>query len=178
MKDTLLMFAKDNKETNKTVFDLLDKLSNEDREKDRGSHYGSLSGLLRHILGGTIYFQGMFKSSLKGTMADPKALSKIDMISFPDAQLSADQWKSLAGHLEAADQATISFIEGLNEDDFQLPINIDWYEGSPATVPLFFLLNQLMVHHIHHRGQISQILDEMKVDNDFSGININFLPEP
>jgi uncharacterized damage-inducible protein DinB len=32
------------------------------------------------------------------------------------------------------------------------------------------------VHETHHRGQISQLLDEMGIEHDFSGIDIEFLP--
>ena len=52
---------------------------------------------------------------------------------------------------------------------------IDWYGGNPACVPLHYLLNIAMVHGVHHRGQISQILDTMGIDNDFSGIDVGLL---
>jgi uncharacterized damage-inducible protein DinB len=38
------------------------------------------------------------------------------------------------------------------------------------------MLQQIVVHGTHHRGQISQILDSLKIDNDYSGINVRFLP--
>jgi len=61
------MYAKYNKVGNRTVYDLLDKMSNDDREKDRGSYYGSLSGIFRHIIGGTQYFLGIYKNRLVTT---------------------------------------------------------------------------------------------------------------
>jgi uncharacterized damage-inducible protein DinB len=39
------------------------------------------------------------------------------------------------------------------------------------------MLHNLGAHGTHHRGQISQILDELKIDNDYSGINVRFLSE-
>jgi uncharacterized damage-inducible protein DinB len=54
-------------------------------------------------------------------------------------------------------------------------VKLDWYKGKPATVPLSVMLQQLVTHNLHHRGQISQILDSLKIDNDYSGINIKFL---
>jgi len=62
--------------------------------------------------------------------------------------------------------------EALSEADLKLPVKLDWYGGNPDSVPLSFLLSQLLVHNTHHRGQISQVLDELKIDNDFSGIGI------
>jgi uncharacterized damage-inducible protein DinB len=63
----------------------------------------------------------------------------------------------------------------LTEQDFSRPIKLDWYGGNPESVPLSFMLSQLVLHNTHHRGQISQILDALKIDNDYSGIGIELL---
>jgi uncharacterized damage-inducible protein DinB len=57
----------------------------------------------------------------------------------------------------------------------KLPVKIDWFGGNPAEITVSFLLSQLVVHNIHHRGQISQILDSMKIDNDYGGIDPAFM---
>jgi uncharacterized damage-inducible protein DinB len=177
MKDIFLMNAKYNREGNKTVLALLDKLSNEDREKDRGSYYGSISGLVRHILGGTVFFLGMFKTALPGNAAALKALAPAEGLSAPKERLTEAQWKSLAAVFEAADDALVNLIAALSEADYKAPVKVNWYGGSPDAAPLYFMLQSLIAHGTHHRGQLSQILDELKIDNDFSGINIAFLPK-
>ena len=73
------------------------------------------------------------------------------------------------------DAGYIALAEALSEADLRQPIKIDWYGGNPDSVPLSFMLSQLLVHNTHHRGQISQILDSLKIDNDFSGIDAAFL---
>jgi uncharacterized damage-inducible protein DinB len=65
--------------------------------------------------------------------------------------------------------------QALSDSDMALPIKTEWYGGTPASVPLSFMLGQLLVHNTHHRGQISQVLDSLKIDNDFSGINAAFI---
>jgi len=74
--------------------------------------------------------------------------------------------------LDAIDAAYVAMTESLSEADLRLPVKLDWYGGDPGSVPLSFLLSQLLVHNTHHRGQISQVLDELKIDNDFSGIGL------
>jgi uncharacterized damage-inducible protein DinB len=175
MKEAFLMFAKYNQSGNKTVYSILDKLSNEEREKDRGSYYGSLSGLLRHVLGGTIFLSGLYKTALGGNAAALKALAPLEGIAVPKDSLSEAQWKDLGTMLDSADAALVHLAAALNEGDLDLPIKIDWYGGNPASVPLSFMLHQLTVHNTHHRGQISQILDSLKIDNDYSGISAAFL---
>ncbi|MDR1388979.1 MAG: hypothetical protein LBJ31_03285, partial [Treponema sp.] len=43
-KDGFLLLAEYNREKNRTIYSILDKMSNEDREKERGSYYGTPSG--------------------------------------------------------------------------------------------------------------------------------------
>jgi len=89
--------------------------------------------------------------------------------------LSESQWKELGAALEAVDAAYINMAGALTEAEMPLPVKIDWYGGNPASVPLSFMLSQLVVHNTHHRGQISQILDSLKIKNDYSGIGAEFL---
>jgi uncharacterized damage-inducible protein DinB len=183
MKDTLI-YAKYNQAGNKAIFNILNALSNEEREKDRGSYYDSLSGILRHVLGGTKFFLGMYQVALGDSAfaeggadsAALKAVSAADSVPFPaEGTLSESQWKELGAALEAADAAYINRAEALTEEDLSCPVKIDWYGGNPGSVPLSFMLSQLVVHNTHHRGQISQILDSLKIENDYSGIGAEFL---
>jgi len=179
MKETLT-YAKYNQAGNKTIYGILNSMSNEEREKDCGSYYGSLSGLLRHVLGGTKFFLGMFKSALAdgGSLESAAlvALSAADSVPSPaKGELSESQWKELGTALEAVDAAYVKMAEALAEADLSRPVKINWYGGNPDSVPLSFMLSQLVVHNTHHRGQISQILDSLKIDNDFSGIGVEFL---
>jgi uncharacterized damage-inducible protein DinB len=150
-------------------------MSNKEREMNRSSFYGSLSGLLRHIVGGTKFFLGMYKAALAEGAAF-KALSAVDGASFTaEGELTEIQWKELGAALETVDAAYVNMAEALTEADMSRPVKIDWYGGNPASVPLSFMLSQLVVHNTHHRGQISQILDSLKIDNDYSGIGAEFL---
>jgi len=170
------IYAKYNQAGNKTIFGLLDKMSNDEREKDRGSFYGSLSGLFRHIIGGTRFFLGLYKASLSGNAAAIKAISGIESLpKLPEGALSVAQWKELESVINTIDTAYVVMAEALNDSDLNLPVKVEWYGGNPASVPLSFMLSQLVVHNTHHRGQISQILDSLKIDNDYSGINVSFL---
>ncbi|MDR2103696.1 MAG: damage-inducible protein DinB [Treponema sp.] len=177
MKNIFLLDAKYNKDADRTVFSLLDKLSVDEREQDRGSYYGSLSGLVRHILGGTLFFEGLFKTALPGNAGALKALAAVEGLSAPKEKLTEDQWKSLGAAITTADDALINFINALSEEDFQAPVKIGWYGGNPEAVPLYYMLRQFSAHGTHHRGQISQILDSLKIDNDYSGINVALLSQ-
>jgi uncharacterized damage-inducible protein DinB len=173
---THIIFAKYNAEADRQLVSILEKLSNDEREKNRGSYFGSLSELTRHILGGTIFFGSLFTKSLAGNVAAAAHSSALAAIAQPPkGALSESQWKTLTAALDAADKAYIALTEALNDNDLDVPVELNWYDGNPAAVPLAFMLQQLTAHNTHHRGQISQILDELKIDNDYSGICVSVL---
>jgi uncharacterized damage-inducible protein DinB len=169
----VLMYAKYNEAGNKAIYDILSKLGNEEREKDRKSYYGSLSGLFRHIIGGARFFLGIYGGVLTGKAADP--LKVLGGVSIPEGTLTEEQWEKLGRTLETVDRAYVDMAAALTDSDCRLPVKTEWYGGNPAEVPLSFMLNQLVVHNTHHRGQVSQILDSLKIDNDYSGISAAFL---
>jgi uncharacterized damage-inducible protein DinB len=175
MKEVFLIFARYNREANQTIIAILKELSHEEREKNRGSFYKSLSGLLAHILGGSLFFLKMFRAAVPHNAAAVQAVSPVDTIVLPEGSLSEAQWKQLAADAASADDAFVNFIAALTDADMKAPVKIDWYGGNPASVPLSFMLQQLTAHGTHHRGQISQILDEQAIANDYSGINAAFL---
>jgi uncharacterized damage-inducible protein DinB len=176
MKQVFVTFAKFNGEADKAFISILDKLSNEDREKNRKSYYKSLSGLARHILGGTAFFLDLVKAAVPGNDKALKALAPLAKIENPtEKKLDEAGWQQVTAGIKAADKAFVEFVSALSDKDAEAPLKIDWYKGKPAEVPLYFMLQQLVAHNTHHRGQISQILDSLQIDNDYSGINVKFL---
>ncbi|GHU64175.1 diguanylate cyclase [Spirochaetia bacterium] len=176
VKELFVTFAKYNEEADKAIVTILDKLSNDDREKNRKSYFGSLSGLIRHNFGGTCFFLGMFKEATAKNAAAQKALAPLAKVEIIEAKkITEDQWKKVAAGIKIADKAYVDFVSALTDKDLEAPIKLDWYGGKPAAVPLSFMLQQIVAHNTHHRGQLSQILDSLKIDNDYSGINVKFL---
>jgi uncharacterized damage-inducible protein DinB len=175
MKEVFLTFAKYNEEANKAIAGILGKLPNEEREKNRKSFYGSLSALFNHNVGATRFFLSLFKDAVSGNAEAMKALKPLAKTEDLKGKLSEEQWEKLVSFGKIADKALVDFTAALKDSDFEAQIKLEWYKGKPPSVPLRFMLQQLTVHNTHHRGQISQILDSLKIDNDYSGINVKFL---
>ncbi len=167
MKRLLIMNMKANRDANETVLRLLDGLSEEERNKSRGSYYKSLSGLAAHLVGGGAYFHRLFRESGVGG-----AVQETEKLEVPSGEiLTAAQWEELKRVSILIDNASVAFVEGLEDDDLERIIALPWFGGKPATVSLYYVLNAYVNHGVHHRGQISQVLDEMGVKNDYSGID-------
>jgi uncharacterized damage-inducible protein DinB len=175
MKKVFLIFAKHNQEANKTIAGIMEKLTNDEREKDRKSYYKSLSGLFCHNSGATVYFLNLMKDAAGDNAAVQKALKPLAKYQDFKGKLTEEQWKQALSFSAAADKAMVDFVNALEDKDFEAPVKTDWYKGKPATTPLHFMMEQLISHNMHHRGQISQILDSLKIENDYSGINVKFL---
>jgi uncharacterized damage-inducible protein DinB len=175
MKELFVINALYNQAADKAFVSILSGLSNDEREQDRGSYYKSLSGLAAHTLGGTVHMLGMFKDAVAQNNAASRALAALQGIAIPKGPFSEAQWKQLAADFEAADNAYVEFAGALTEEDLKTPVKMPWPRDNPTLVPLFFMLNQVTSHGTHHRGQISQILDAMKIDNNYSGMDVAFL---
>ena len=169
MQQVFTAFARQNAASNKAVLEIVGKLTTADQTKDRGSYYGSLLGMVRHILGGEQLFLGMFKGFLahnngvSATLAGFDGVPNTDDLDFAHA----------AAELTKADRAFVSLIETLSSTDLLTPVALPWYNGK--TVPFYFALQQMINHGQHHRGQISQVLDELKIDNNYSGLALDAL---
>ena len=170
MKEMFVMYAKYLQDKDKKIYALLDGLSNDEREKDRGSYYKSLSGLFRHSVRIVGFLVGMCTPALPENSAAKKVA--VPGENLPEGALAEAQWKALKAVSEASDQAFVDFASKLTDAELELPAKAPWMKES---VPLSFMLNMLVIHQVHHQGQISQILDEMKIDNDYSGIAPEFL---
>ena len=175
MKKIFLTFAKHNQEANKAIAGILEKLSNEEREKDRKSFCKSLSGLFCHNTGATVYFINMMKDAVSDNAAVQKAVKPLLKYQELKGKLSSEQWKQAVSFSAVADKALVDFVNALEDKDFEAPVKVDWYKGKPPAAPLWFMLEQQISHNLHHRGQMSQIFDSLKIENDYSGINIKFI---
>jgi len=169
MKPLLLMYARYCARADQSVTSLLNNLKDEELFCSRGSYYQSLFGLYAHLLGGVLYFSSLCRASLIPGLEFPEVIW-----SEPKEPGRREDFTRAADALTRADAAVIDFVSQVQ--DFTIPVSLTWYEDR-KTVPLHFMLNQLIMHSTHHRGQISQILDELNVEHDFSGIDIDFLPE-
>jgi uncharacterized damage-inducible protein DinB len=176
MKTIFLTYAKYNRDADASLVSILKGLSLEEREKDRGSYYGSLSGLVRHLLGGMLYLQSLCKSAVSHNPNALKVLSAIEGIEVPKDKLTEAQWNKVIADLDRVHNAFVDLIPALEDADFQASVKVPWFGGKPDAVPLYFILQAIVVHGTHHRGQASQILDEQKIANDYSGIKAACLP--
>jgi uncharacterized damage-inducible protein DinB len=146
------MYAYDHAASTK-MMDLLADLPNEVLEADRKSHYKSLKGLTLHTVQGHMFFNNMFKTQLGDVAAVLKHYDNTQELTY----------ESCLSHLEEMYSSMSAFIAQLTLE--QLEADMDFF-GQSKTVMSMLLI--LFNHSVHHRGQVSQVLDELGIEHDWA----------
>lgn len=162
----LLLLARQGSRANAAVAAVLEGMPKAERLAQRGSFAGSLQGLLDHIAEGALYFQRELRrsypsaASLAHPFLDRRTVYR---------ELNFPSFAELAAVIAATDRAFVDFASEVTEGDLARVIPVESLQGTEERTTLLLLL-QALNHATHHRGQISQLLDEMGIANDYSGI--------
>ena len=168
MKELFQLLSKYNAQTNAQMMGVLEKLTAEQITKDVGSFYGSILGLLNHILVSDVFgIKRFFKQypELEQTRAK---LPTFRMEGWKDII-----WPSLAvlkPIRTAVDEAIQQACELLTEQQYASILEYKNWDGKTMQKPSWLVLLHMFNHQTHNRGQIAVILDQMGVDNDYSGM--------
>ena len=166
MKEYLLHLLKYNRGANAEVVKALTAMSEAERKADRGAFAKSLHGLLSHIAGGELFLQAQLRAApvpaaaLKHAYADRKLVFGEE--NFPD-------FEDLSKAIAAFDDTNVAFAEALDDAAFETKCSVMTPKGK-LEVNIAWVVIQIITHGVHHRGQISQVLDELGIANDWSGI--------
>ena len=168
MKELFQLLSKYNAQTNAQMMGILEKLPAEQLTKDVGSFYGSILGLLNHILVTDVAWLKRFCNQFPELAQINAKLPEFTMKGWKDII-----WPSLAvlkPIRTAVDEAIQQACELLTEkQDTEILLYKNW-DGKEMQKPSWLVLLHMFNHQTHNRGQIAVILDQMGVDNDYSGM--------
>jgi uncharacterized damage-inducible protein DinB len=168
MKELFQLLSKYNAQTNAEMMGVLEKLSPEQITKDVQSFYGSILGLLNHILVSDVFGIKRFFKQYPELEQTRDKLPTFRMEGWKDII-----WPSLAvlkPIRTAVDEAIKQACELLTEKQYASVLTYKNWDGKTMQKPSWLVLLHMFNHQTHNRGQIALILDQMGVDNDYSGI--------
>jgi uncharacterized damage-inducible protein DinB len=168
MKELFQLLSKYNAQTNAEMMGVLEKLSPEQLTKDVGSFYGSILGLLNHILVSDVFGIKRFRKQFPELEPINPKLPTFRMEGWKDII-----WPSLAALKPirtAVDEAIQQACELLTEKQYASVLTYKNWDGKTMQKPSWLVLLHMFNHQTHNRGQIALILDQMGVDNDYSGM--------
>jgi uncharacterized damage-inducible protein DinB len=174
MKELLSLMASYNQETNQQLFEILNSLEQDKLRKETGSYFNSILGLINHILLANLNWLCRFRES-----------EDIESVEFQNTILDYhnpgrgknlyNDLKSVIDHQQAIDDLFIELINNTENSMFEKQVWLFGSSGHGKLVPYGKCMMHVFNHQTHHRGAISQILDESALENDYSNLAHMFI---
>ncbi|STQ87027.1 hypothetical protein LS73_005620 [Helicobacter muridarum] len=167
MKDILLLQAKYNQFADNNLLATIEKVEFSKLQSNIGSYFKNAIGSIEHSLVANIYFFGSIFSTYTNKQVD---INELLNISLPGGVLKDEYKSSFAGLKKAmllVDSKIIEIVE--NIDDFTSRGKIE-FPGITFEKPRGELILAILNHNIHHRGEVSAILDILGISNNFAGM--------
>lgn len=168
MKDYLMLLAKHNAHANRQLYEVVAPLPADQLNKEVGSYFGSLYGVLNHLYGSDCRMLLRIKDNLESYPALESALLK-DPMPAGREPVFAD-FATLNAKRPQMDELIERFVSELTEGDLAKRFTIKLRSGVEKSLLLWQTLAHIFNHETHHRGAAAQILDEMGVTNDYSNV--------
>ena len=163
-----------NQRANREMFDILSGLTEPARRRDTGAWFGSLHGILNHIIICDINWLKRFLALspqspvLNDPVLDPPNLSWTRDLH--------DDFEALSRHRRQVDGLIIEWFAEFPAQRYAERFTYTDSSGAGKTASAEGAFEFLFLHQIHHRGQISQILDSIGLSNNFAD-NAAFLEQ-
>lgn len=173
-KEMYLHFAQYNKRANREMYEVLSKLTDRARKRDCGSLFGSMHKILNHLIVGDLHWLNRFKPIYpdSAVLKNPR-LTPLNLSWAHDLH---EEFEALHQERIFVDEKIIAWFEELPANlytkRFQYSDSVGKLRDAMAGQAFEFLF----LHQIHHRGQISQVLDSLGLPNNFAD-NGPFLEE-
>ncbi len=173
MKDALALLARYNTVANTRVFDLLSGQPAELLDRESGSYFHSITGVLNHILRSDINALIRFRNALPSARMLQHPALDIDP-ALPPGALLFNEFAPLRERRLAVDGLYEAFVSAADETVLSTEFSAKTFSGQEIHVQVGSNLLHMFNHATHHRGAISQMLDAMQIQNDFSSLRSAF----
>ena len=182
MTNAILLFARYNDHVNRLMFGVLDDVDSGLLNRPVGAYFGSIVGILNHILTSDLGWLVHFRD---GGIASQVLMDPAVLFEHPGfGKILHAEYGSLKAHQREVDRVILDFVAELTRADGGLPgLEPDQVfayvnrKGEEHRFRVGEVLLHIFNHATHHRGQISQILDAAGVEHDYSNV-FPLLEEP
>ena len=141
--------ARYNRWQNENLYGVADRLSDEERRKERGAFFGSIHKTLSHLLWADRIQMSRFTDVPRPPVGIPESVSL-----YPD-------WNALKHERAGFDGTIIVWADAV--DTSWLATDLTYYSGAikrELTKPRWVLVAHMFNHQTHHRGQVHCLLTQ------------------
>ncbi len=169
MKQIYGMLADYNMKADFKVLEIVSSLPEEAVRRDLGTFFKSILGTLEHTGLAALNWMKRLNDIAGYTSISGSDLHKL---SAEDIQkrIEAD-YRYCFQFIKEIDALLVEFVNELKEEELSKRIRFRNYKGEEMERDYWSVVMHIFNHGTHHRGAISAMLDILKVDNDYSGIN-------
>ncbi|MFZ3109773.1 MAG: DinB family protein [Rectinemataceae bacterium] len=167
MKDCLIAMAKYNRQANEAMCVILKSADKEKIGNDCGTFYHSALGALGHIAAAEAIWLKRFASfGAYAPLEKSKTLGmEMDAIK---AKIAVDLSEA-ASLLDELDVVLLEYVEALSDAELSKTVQYKNTRGDVFEKAYWQTILHALTHGIHHRGEVSAMLDIQGIKNDFSG---------
>ncbi len=166
--------ARYNKAANESLVGHLASLPPSEISKPRGSYFGSIQGVLDHVIMCDINWLRRFRELFT---PDPKVGAN-EALNRPRLAPAGNDWTTYEFPLfeefrrerGAVDAIFVDWIAAADTIRFGEVLAYYDSHGQPKRYYFREALDHVFNHQTHHRGQVSQILDELGIPHDYSNL--------
>jgi uncharacterized damage-inducible protein DinB len=169
MKTVFQAYARYNKNVNQDVINIVKTVPQKKLAQRFKTYYPTIYEMLFHILLSDINWIKRFKAQF----GSYESLKRTKVGSYDEMKLKEElkgDYRKLFELRADADEEIENFVEELKDDDYTKVLKYKNYKGEDTEKEMWKVLMQMFNHQTHHRGQISDLLDMLGIDNDYSAI--------
>ncbi len=169
---TFQNLARYNERANREMYQILSTLTDRARKREAGSWFGSIHGILNHLIICDINWLKRYRVLSPGSavLNDPR----LDPPNLSWDHDLHDDFASLRENRTLVDERIGAWFAEFPISRYNEAFQYHDSVGIPRHATAGAAFEFLFLHQIHHRGQISQILDCMGLHNNFAD-NIAYL---
>lgn len=172
IKERFARLARYNERANAEVVRALAGVTDRARRRDAGSWFGSIHGILNHVIVCDIHWLRRYRalSPASPVLNDPK----LDPPNLSWEHDLHDGFDALAEHRGAVDRLIRRWFDEFSESRYGETFDYLDSKGGMRSAVAVDAFDFLFVHQAHHRGAIAQILDTLGAANNWAD-NTSFL---
>lgn len=174
MLNQFKLLASYNQLMNQRLYEAASQLSEAELKEDKGAFFKSIFGTLNHILVADILWLNRFSNATENDKLSA-SLSSMELPKSLDALLF-NTLNELKNKRVEFDHVITEWISSLSVENLKLVVTYKNMLGKEHNKSLGSLINHLLLHQIHHRGQVTTLLSQADIDFGETDL-IEIIPE-
>lgn len=162
LQQNFSLLARYNQWMNNNIYQLCARLSTDQLWQNKAAFFGSVAGTLNHLVVADLIWLNRFKQLAEA----PELLSQLTDFPQPKAldQLLYTDFEPLWQARKRIDALLLAFCNELNDQHLQQVLHYKNMKGELQRKKFAAVLQHLLNHQTHHRGQVTTLLSQLGVE--------------